>query len=250
MEVVVALIIVFGIISYYIPIARTPQNEVACYAGGGSSAVKIRQDLSPILESKYSQVVKQRFDYSCGSAALSTLLRYYLGENLTEEEVIKGLITYGDPKLIEQRRAFSLLDMKRLVEALGYTGNGYKAEISDLKTLNGPCIIPINVYQYIHFVVFKGIYGDHIFFADPFQGNSSYTLKKFSEIWHQNTIFVVYPKKGDLVLNALKLKESDLLIIDSYIQNAFFKQPIPSSLSFERQQLFESTGQYQYYHER
>lgn len=250
MEVVIALVILFGMITSYTSIADIPEKEVAFYVGENTGAVKFKPELSPISEKKYSNLVRQRFDYSCGSAALSTVLRYYLGEDLSEEEVIKGLITYGDAKLIEEKRAFSLLDMKRLVEALGYSSSGFKADISDLKDMNRPCIIPIDIEKYIHFVVLKGIYGNHIFFADPYLGNISFTMDQFSQIWHKNILFVVYPKQEDLVLTALKLKESDLLIIDSYIQDIFLKQAIPSSLSIERQQLLESTGQYYFYHGR
>ncbi len=48
--------------------------------------------------------------------------------------------------------------MKRFVEKLGYKGTGYKWEIEDLKTLGKPCIVPVEIFGYSHFCVFRGIF--------------------------------------------------------------------------------------------
>lgn len=160
------------------------------------------------------RIIKQEFDYSCGSAALATLLQYYLGENLTERQVIHGLLRYGDSEQIAERRAFSLLDMKKFVKVLGYKGVGYKAEIIDLEELESPCILPIKLFGYRHFTIFKGIYKGHVFLADPYKGHTSYTITDFKDIWYQNVIFVVYPPEGLTELTALKLNNADLRFID------------------------------------
>lgn len=159
------------------------------------------------------RIIKQEFDYSCGSAALATLLRHYLGEQLTERQIIHGLLRYGNSEQIAERRAFSLLDMKKFVKVLGYKGIGYKAEVEDLKELEQPCVLPIKLFGFRHFTVFKGIYKGHVFLADPFKGHTSYTLPEFEKFWYQNVIFVVYPE-GAKELTALRLKEADLRFID------------------------------------
>jgi uncharacterized protein len=167
----------------------------------------------PHTEILKERIIKQEFDYSCGSAALATLLRYYLGEQLTERQIIHGLLRYGNSEQIAERRAFSLLDMKKFVTVLGYKGVGYKAEIIDLEELESPCVLPIKLFGYRHFTVFKGIYKGHVFLADPFKGHSSYTIPEFKKLWYQNVIFVVYPE-GAKELSALKLKTTDLRFID------------------------------------
>lgn len=250
MEIAVAFFIIVGMIGVYLPMGEPFPNETTFYAGEPLQAVKIREELTPVSETAKAGIVKQQYDYSCGSAALATLLRYYLGEDLSEEEIIRGLLAYGDAKQIEKLRAFSLLDMKRFVEALGYKGAGFKAEIDDLKTLGRPCIIPINLYEYVHFVVFKGIYGDHIFFADPAMGNISFTLQKFSEIWHQNVIFVVPPKDEALALSGLSLKDRDLLIIDTYTLHAMIDGVQTPPVYLEQRNALEATGNIWYYHEK
>ena len=74
--------------------------------------------VEPLVEQKHRNIVRQAYDYSCGSAALTTVLNFYLGRNLTERQTMEGLLHYGESERIVERRAFSMLDMKRLVTAL------------------------------------------------------------------------------------------------------------------------------------
>ncbi|MBU2489071.1 MAG: hypothetical protein KKA60_06745, partial [Proteobacteria bacterium] len=157
-----------------------------------------RQALPSMAEKKFHNVVRQMYDYSCGSAALTTLLNYYLAEQLTEGNIINGLLKYGDVQRIAETRAFSLLDMKSLVQALGYEAHGYKTQLEDIRKLKIPYIVSIDLYGYLHFVVVKGIFKDHVMLADPSMGNISFPLSKFERIWYKNVIFVVLPKSAPL----------------------------------------------------
>jgi hypothetical protein len=91
-----------------------------------SSPVELRSDVrvEPLVEQKFRNIVRQAYDYSCGSAALTTVLNFYLGRTLSERQVMEGLLHYGESERIVERRAFSMLDMKRLVTALGYPSRG------------------------------------------------------------------------------------------------------------------------------
>lgn len=213
MHIVLFFLVGVAVLGGFFHQTETPPSEMAVAPVPGSSQ-KIYATVVPASQLKEDNVIKQNFDYSCGSAALATLLNYYIGEDLTEKQVIAGLLKYGDKEAIAQRRAFSLLDMKRFVEALGYKGAGYKATLDDLKTLDRPCIVPVTVFNYRHFVVFKGIAHGHVLVADPFSGNTSYTLADFEAHWYLNSLFMVSPKKGGAVLDALRLKEEELRFID------------------------------------
>lgn len=206
------LIVVIGFLNPFYPMQTVPRNEVSVVEGTKAVPVTLHHNLKSRTEFSEAHIVKQQFDYSCGSAALATLLNYYLGEKLTERQIIGGLVEYGDKKQIEKLRAFSLLDMKRFVEKLGYHGTGYKADIADLKVLGKPCIVPVEIFGYQHFCVFRGIVQDHVFLADPYMGDVSYPVKQFSKMWQRNVAFVV--TDGDIVHSALMLKEEDLRFID------------------------------------
>ena len=213
MHIVIAFIISACLLASFHPVIPMQENEINFEVGGADTPVLIRQQITPLHELQFSNITKQSYDYSCGSAALATLLNAYLGENLSERQVIQGLMEYGNKKKISERRAFSLLDMKQFVQKLGYDGNGYKADMKDLTELDVPCIIPIEFLGYRHFTILRGFSGNHIFLADPFRGNTSYTISTFEKMWYQNVIFIV-DNKNTRTLSALKLTNNDLRYID------------------------------------
>jgi predicted double-glycine peptidase len=172
-------------------------------------------------------LVMQEFDYSCGSAALATLLNYYIGEQFTETQVIQGLLNHGNPESIKERRAFSLLDMKRFVDVLGYQGAGYKAEMKNLMELDVPVVLPIQVNDYRHFVVFRGIYDNRVFLADPFLGHTTYPVGVFEEMWYRQVIFMIEP--GDRPthnLMALTMEDMQYIGEDMVLWTLFPPTPL------------------------
>lgn len=197
--------------------------------------VRIHNEVDPLNEFTFSDTIKQKYDYSCGSAALGTLLNKYLGESLDEKQVISGMLKYGDKELIIKRRAFSFLDMKRFVDALGYKGAGYKAKMSDLKNLDSPGIVPIKLFGYRHFTVLKGIHDGHVFLADPWKGNISFTIKDFLDAWYENVIFIAH-SQGKKTYDLLALKESDLRYITEDVarKEMFDPQDIQKGLIIDR----------------
>ena len=213
MAIAIFFLISVALLGGFYPRVELPDEEMQI-APEILSGQRIYRDVVPASVLLNKDMVRQSFDYSCGSAALATVLNYQMGETLTERQVITGLLRYGEKQAIIERRAFSFLDMKRFVEALGYKGVGYSATIEDLKDLRTPCIIPITVFNYRHMVVFKGIHRGHIFVADPWRGNSSYPLEEFETIWFRRAIFVVHPKNGGAELRALHLAEEDLRFLD------------------------------------
>jgi len=141
--------------------------------------------------------------------------------------------------------------MKKFVKVLGYQGDGYKVDLEDLKTLNTPCIIPIKIFDYRHFVVFKEVYKGHIFLADPWRGDISFTLEEFYDKWYEKVIFVVSTKDAGKVLTLLQLKENDLNFIDEdTAREIIFDRTNPSATAAaerEFKQMVDVPGEYQYY---
>lgn len=213
MHIIAAFVIVICLFAGFHPMTPLKDNEIYVDVGAGTP-VWIKHEVTSLSDFQFGYVVKQSYDYSCGSAALATLLNAYLGENFTERQVIQGLMDLGSKEKIAERRAFSLLDMKKFVSTLGYNGNGYKAELSDLETLGKPCILPIEFLGYRHFTVFRGIHGSHIFLADPYRGNTSYTLSAFKDMWFENVIFVVDRPEASNWPNRMKLSNDDLRYIN------------------------------------
>ncbi|MBZ2167732.1 MULTISPECIES: C39 family peptidase [Marinobacter] len=193
-----------------------------------SGPVEFRTDVrvEPLVEQKYRNIVRQAYDYSCGSAALTTVLNFYIGRQLNERQVMEGLLHYGESERIVERRAFSMLDMKRLVTALGYPAGGFRAGIDDLRDLDHPAIVPINHAGFKHFVVLRTIRDGRVFLADPAVGNISFPLAEFEEKWDDNVLFIVFPG-SDKPLDNLELKEEDLRFVDDQTLTLLALDQIP-----------------------
>lgn len=249
MHVFIAFLLGVALIAGYYPLKEQPKEELSLSVGASGQAVVIKQDVRPLSEFKNDHLVKQMYDYSCGSAALTTIFNYYLGEKSSERQVVQGMFRYGDKEMIQKRRAFSLLDMKRFVNVLGYKGVGYRAEIDDLRTLDTPCIIPIEIFGYHHFVVFRGIYKDHVFLADPSLGNISFTLSEFQDMWREKVAFVVYPNNRKEI-GALKLTEDDLRFMDADTTEGILFEYRPPFTTVVEHELEELAGKYKYYKSR
>lgn len=143
--------------------------------------------VTSLLEIRRDKVVIQEWDLSCGAAALTTLLQYQHGEHLTEKEVAMSLMKreeyIANPQLVQLREGFSLLDLKRYVDARGYQGNGFgKLQLKDLAS-RAPLIVPIKTNGYNHFVIYRGMLGNRVLLADPAWGNRTMLVDEFLESW-------------------------------------------------------------------
>jgi len=153
-------------------------------------------------ELRDANVIKQRFDFSCGAAALATLLRYGLGDGVTEQQVLMqlfGLLSDDEPPAV-LNQGFSLLHLQRVTQAHGYQAEGFRLEPQFLAQLNGPVIVFIQPRGYKHFAVLRGIKDDRVFLADPSLGNIRMPMYRFLEDWLDESgtgiIFVVEPTAG------------------------------------------------------
>jgi predicted double-glycine peptidase len=140
-----------------------------------------------MIEMRHHNVVLQQWELSCAAAALATILRYQHGVPVTERSIALGLINreeyLSNPDLLRIRQGFSLLDLKRYVDKLGYEGLGLgQLDIKDLIE-HAPIIIPVNLRGYPHFVVFRGATSSSVLIADPAFGNVTMPIDKFENGW-------------------------------------------------------------------
>jgi predicted double-glycine peptidase len=220
-------IIAFSIVNELAIVADRQDGDIVYRVANTEPAQQdVFVNVEPLAVQRFNNVVRQAFDYSCGSAALTTILDFYLGRNFQERQVMEGLLRFGETERIVERRGFSLLDMKRLVTALGHPSGGFKAEASDLEELDHPAIAPIEYAGFKHFVVVRAVYDGRVFVADPALGNISFTMHRFLEIWDNNVLFIVFPN-GHKPTNGLELREQDLRYVSDYIiaENTFKEFP-------------------------
>jgi predicted double-glycine peptidase len=147
--------------------------------------VRIYQKVSSWKEIRDKNVVKQRYDYSCGSGALATLINLEYGENVTEEEIIELTIRYKTKTEIDEieKKGYSLLDLKKVAEIKGYTTSMYKLKLHHLYQLKGSVLIYYEPEGEKHFAVLKEVKGDRVYLADPAKGNIRMSIQRFQKEW-------------------------------------------------------------------
>lgn len=146
---------------------------------------------------RYAGVVRQKFDFSCGSASLATLLRHQYGIAVSEPDVFRGMWTSGDRAQIK-RLGFSLLDMKRYLQQRGLEANGYEVTLKQVADARTPGIALLNVEGYKHFVVVKGVSASEVLVGDPSTGLHSLPTAAFQKMWNGVYFVLEEPRRPGL----------------------------------------------------
>lgn len=155
----------------YLPFAVLP---------GGNLAYK---EVQSIRERRFVDLVEQKTDFSCGAAALATILEKAYNAQLDEQRVIQGMLTYADADQVRQQ-GFSMLDMKRYVESLGMRARGYRIQADQLEQVKIPVIVLMEIRGYKHFVVLQRTQGNWVYIGDPALGHKRYTRDDFNKGWN------------------------------------------------------------------
>jgi uncharacterized protein len=159
-------------------------------------------------------VVKQDEDYSCGAAALATLMVYYFGDPTTEKEILHLLerdLTENEKKA-KMERGFSLLDLKQVSIKKGYRAAGFRVAMSQLAQVKAPVLVFLEPLGYKHFAVYRGMDRGRIYVADPARGNLRMSIGRFLDEW-KGIIFVL-GKEGEAQIRDYPL----MLPVPIYVQ--------------------------------
>ena len=163
-------------------------GEVRAAAMGGAFEVSI----TSMRELRTSRVVMQQYDFSCGAAAVATLLSFHYNRPTPERAVFKAMFDKGDQAIIRER-GFSMLDMKGYFERMGYHADGFRLKLDRLQAIGVPVITLVNINGYKHFVVVKGMDDGRVLVGDPAFGTSVMAKDYFASIW-SGTILAIRDK--------------------------------------------------------
>jgi predicted double-glycine peptidase len=168
-----------------------------------TQAQRVRAPVKSWRAFQRENIVIQRLDYSCGSAALATLLRYYFQDDVNEPIVLKAIFVRlaKEPNPREElqdriQNGFSMLDLLNAAKDLGYLGAVVRIPISKLAESQAPVIVRIEKLQYKHFVVFRGIHDNTVYLADPIRGNIRLSIQDFLQQWSGEALFLGKPGFG------------------------------------------------------
>jgi predicted double-glycine peptidase len=171
---------------------------VTGFAGGGGGSYAVRVD--SMKHVRFGTVVRQQQDWSCGSAAVATLLTYHYNHPLTESEALETMYARGNQAKI-RREGFSLLDIKNYLESLGYQANGFETSLERLARVKVPAIVIINDSGYNHFVVVKGLKNGTVLLGDPAKGNRVLSRQTFEQMWENKIVFVITSRREGVAFN-------------------------------------------------
>jgi hypothetical protein len=157
-------------------------------AGGGQFTLEV----TSFRERRFATVVQQQHDYSCGSAALATLLSHHYQDPLGEAPIFSSMYQAGDQEKI-RRLGFSLLDLKNYLERRGYRADGYRLPLERLSEARVPAIVLIDDQGYRHFVVVKGLTRQRVLLGDPARGLKTMPRAEFEKKWN-GILFVIHSR--------------------------------------------------------
>jgi uncharacterized protein len=149
--------------------------------------LRVRKHVENWDEVKEKNVVMQDHEYTCGAAALATLMRYYFRDDVTEKEVLDE-IQRQMPKAEWEEKFATGLSVRDLMRAARSKRFGYEAEARELKfedlvELTAPVIVHLEKNEFQHFVVYRGVVEDRVYMADPILGNMRLPASEFQDQW-------------------------------------------------------------------
>lgn len=179
------------------------------------NSVLIERPVKSWIEFRNADLVRQQYDYSCGSASLATILKYYYDDNgITERGIIdeilksKGYELNENEVLKEGDNIISFSDLSNYAQTKGFKAVGLAVDFDTLSKVKIPVIIFVSVRGIDHFSVYKGMDEEYIYLADPSFGNIKIKTHRFKEMFFQRKdpkypgkILAILPQKQDTSIN-------------------------------------------------
>jgi predicted double-glycine peptidase len=171
---------------------------------------RFQQGVASWRKLKQQNVVMQKQDYSCGAAALATVVRYYWGDEVNEEYFLRLILMTLSPAELQDRikNGLTMTDLRLAAVKGGYQSTIGKLTFEKLTNSKVPLVVGITFRGYDHFVVFRGWDGYYVYLADPIRGNIRLPAWEFVEQWQKNAVLVV-AKPGADVRETSPLSVSD-----------------------------------------
>lgn len=141
-------------------------------------------------DARFLATLRQQYDFSCGSAALATLLTHHYGLPVDEASVFQAMFERGNQEKI-RAEGFSMLDMKHYLDSHGFDARGIEGTLDQLAQAGVPAIVLIQENGYAHFVVIKGVRDRDVLLGDPAMGTRVMPRADFERYWMNNILLLV-----------------------------------------------------------
>ncbi len=177
----------------------------SCATHGGTDFSE--RKIKTFVGLKEQNIVMQKYDFSCGIAALLTLMKYHFGDEVKQEKEVLTSFLDSLPKKEKEKvmqDGLSVLHLEKLSKKLGYRVWAMRLKKEALLKLDRPVLVYLETDDFKHFSVVRGIREDRIFLADSSYGNIKMSLPIFLERWKGNIVVIL-----DKPTNIKKLEITD-----------------------------------------
>jgi predicted double-glycine peptidase len=190
----------------------------------------------------FKGIIKQSHDYSCGSAALSTLVSGLIENSQISEELVIQNINASEGA---EEHGYSAADLAKVAAKLGYPAEWRKIAKTELPKIKLPVLLLIGLNSdFPHYVVLKGVRNQIAYLADPTRGNiripyellSHEGLNQKHPLWF---VMAINPSKNIPPNSTLYLAHSDSDIQANHVTVEQSDAITLASLSREKQLLID-----------
>ncbi len=169
-------------------------------------------------------IVMQQRDYSCGAAALATIMKHYWGDDsMTEQRLLRVIESTLTVAELNDRfqNGLSMADLRKVAVSEGYVATVGRVSLEQLAEVKVPVVVAINYRGYDHFVVVRGIVDGWVYLADPTRGNVRLPTYVFADQWIESALLVVL-RRGQTESNV-----SELAVTVEEVDAGWLNQQLP-----------------------
>jgi len=206
---------------------------IVCVVALSCFGAQSGEPLSSFRELRYQGVVGQTNEYTCGAAAVATILTYFYGISTSESEILnlaeEAMQMRGEEP--SQGHGLTAYDLKKGLEAEGIEAKGFQVTpqaLRDYFVRGGlPVIIHLTKPEK-HFVVAVGMAGNQIVLADPSWGRSIIPFTVLISVRGYSKVVLVPIPSPELAIRAeIEQKKTLVWAQDRLIALAWLREDLP-----------------------
>jgi len=169
---------------------------------------------------RYTHVTGQADWYTCGAAAVSTLLTYYYDDPATEQDVLEVAFAETQASGKDPLEGLTALSLKRALQQRGYTVKAHRVnleQLADYFRRGGLPVVAHVTKPQLHFLVISGIVPDprtqrpQVLLADPSWGRRIVPLEELVTFKGFSGVILLAVPKTKEQLAVVKTKQKQEL---------------------------------------
>ncbi|MFN4252846.1 C39 family peptidase [Deinococcus sp.] len=147
---------------------------------------------------RYSSVVGQTTDFTCGPAALATLLTHYYGQPVSEQTLTERSVADMQARGKEVVEGITLLALRNALTTEDVLSAGYKLTLEQLRVVlaQGLPVVANVVYPKGHYYLVLAVDDQNVLLADPSWGVRSQPIRNFLNAWN-GVVLIPEPSEAE-----------------------------------------------------